>query len=131
MLQQQRDRTTFIEHASGQVIPWVFHRNGRQLNANTNGFYKIWNDACRRAGVLGRDGKAKCPHDCRRSAVRRLEWAGVPRDVAKELVGHKTDEMYSRYAIVQGDDLRAGVKRVVQYMSGEREDVPEEANAGR
>jgi len=53
------------------------------------------------------------------------------RDGMLALVGHKTDEMYDRYAIVRGDDLRAGVKRVVQYQSGEREAVPEEAHTGR
>jgi hypothetical protein len=36
----------------------------------------------------------------RRSAVRTYERAGVPRSVAMSIVGHKTESIYRRYAIV-------------------------------
>jgi integrase len=50
-------------------------------------------------------------HDLRRSVVRSLEGAGVPRSVAMKLTGHKTESIYRRYAIVAESDLReAGVK---------------------
>jgi integrase len=39
-------------------------------------------------------------HDFRRTAVRNLELAGVPRPAAMQMVGHKTEEMYRRYTIV-------------------------------
>ncbi len=39
-------------------------------------------------------------HDFRRTAVRRLERAGVARSVVMKLVGHKTEAIYGRYAIV-------------------------------
>ncbi len=36
----------------------------------------------------------------------------MPRSVAKALVGHKTDSIYERYAIVAEQDLRDGLKKV-------------------
>jgi integrase len=62
--------------------------------------------ACRKAGVPG-----LLLHDLRRSAVRNLERAGVSRSVAMKLTGHKTENVYRRYAIVAENDLReAGIK---------------------
>jgi integrase len=53
------------------------------------------------AGVPGR-----IFHDFRRTAVRNLERAGVSRSVAMQMVGHKTEAIYRRYAIVSDADLR-------------------------
>lgn len=67
---------------------------------------RSWTSACRKAGFPGR-----VPHDLRRSAVRTLERAGIPRSVAMKLTGHKTESVYRRYAIVSDKDLRdAGLK---------------------
>lgn len=58
-------------------------------------FRKAWAVACQAAGCPG-----KLIHDMRRSAVRAFERAGVPRSVAMSIVGHKTESIYRRYAIV-------------------------------
>ncbi len=42
------------------------------------------------------------------SAVRNLKRAGVPRSAAMKMVGHRTQSIYSRYAIADELMLRDG-----------------------
>jgi integrase len=58
-------------------------------------FRYAWAKACEAAGVRGR-----LVHDFRRTAVRNLERATVPRSAAIKMTGHKTESIYLRYAIV-------------------------------
>jgi integrase len=96
LLEAQRATTEAVQRAKGIIIPHVFHRNGRPILD----FRKAWAAACKAAGVPGR-----LFHDFRRSAVRRFEQAGIPRATA--MTGHKTENVYRRYAIVSDKDLRA------------------------
>ncbi len=61
----------------------------------------------------------RIPHDFRRTAVRNLERAGVPRSVAMKLTGHKTENVYRRYAIVSEADLSEGLKKLAALHSNE------------
>ena len=103
LLSRQREHTHSLEKATGQIIPWVFHRDGQSIRD----FRGAWARACKAAGVPGR-----LFHDFRRTAVRNLERAGVPRSVAMKLTGHKTESVYRRYAIVAEADLTEGVKKL-------------------
>jgi integrase len=33
VLQEQRERTTLVEQATGQVVPWLFPRNGKPITS--------------------------------------------------------------------------------------------------
>jgi len=112
LLREQREHTSQVERASGQLIPFVFHRFGRRIGD----FRVSWHRACARAGVPGR-----FVHDLRRTAVRNFERAGVSRSVAMKLSGHKTESIYRRYAIVSETDLAEGVRKVATMRAGEGE----------
>lgn len=88
--------------------PWVFHRAGKPITT----FRGSWENACMKAGVPDR-----LFHDLRRTAVRNLERAGVPRSVAMRLTGHKTESIYRRYAIVSEPDLSEGVRKLAALQS--------------
>jgi len=104
LLEAQRSRADALARATGQITPWVFFReNGNPIK----NFYGVWRSACRKVGVPG-----IVPHDLRRSAVRNLERSGVPRSVAMKMVGHKTEAIYRRYAIVAEADLVAGGEKL-------------------
>lgn len=82
--------------------PFVFHRKGRRVKH----FLGEWNRACGVAGVSGR-----LFHDFRRSAVRNMERAGIPRSVQMKLVGFRTESIHRRYAITNENDLAPWVER--------------------
>lgn len=106
LLREQREATRSLELGTGQVIPWVFPGARGQQIAD---FYSAWRSACARAGVPGR-----IFHDFRRTAVRNLERASVPRSIAMKLTGHKTEAVYRRYAIVNEADLAEGVAKLAR-----------------
>ncbi len=110
----------------------------REDGSPVRSFYEAWADLCVRVGLghflcrrCGTPAKPcrKCSqaqrsagykyeglifHDLRRSAVRNLERAGVPRSVAMKMTGHKTEAVYQRYAIVSTADLAEATRRLEQ-----------------
>ena len=102
LLKAQLD-THYALRSAGQVVRLVFHRDGEPIRD----LRCVWRSACRAAGVPGR-----IPHDFRRTAVRNLERSSVPRSVAMAMVGHKTEAIYRRYAIVDAGALRDAAAKI-------------------
>ena len=117
-LEEQLARTEALQKATGKIIKWLFHRDGEPIRH----FRRSWVTACVKAGLGTRitdsNGKLvkavahRIPHDFRRSAVRNLERAGVPRSAAMDMVGHKTMSIYSRYAICDESMLKDAAKKL-------------------
>ena len=91
---------------------WVFlGRLDRPVGAHLDG----WREACERAGLPG-----LFFHDLRRSAVRNLTRAGVPRHVAMAITGHKTASVFARYDIVSEGDIVNVKKTMEEFMEAQR-----------
>jgi intergrase/recombinase len=70
-----------------------------------------WKRACDTLGRGVFDKKTRRysglrPHDLRRSAVKNMIRAGVPRNVAMAISGHKTESIFNRYHIVETTDVK-------------------------
>jgi integrase len=91
--------------------PWVFFYRSQPVGAHLDG----WREACERAGVPD-----LLFHDLRRSAVRNMTRAGIPRPVAMAITGHKTESMYRRYDIASEADLSGAGEQMERYLLNQR-----------
>ncbi len=91
--------------ARNPKCPWLCQLEGKRLKS----FKTAWAKACARAGVDRRF------HDLRRSAVRNMERAGIPRSVARAISGHKSESVYLRYDIVSEADIKQAGKTLEQF----------------
>ncbi len=119
VLEAQRERVLQLQRATGRIILWVFVHTAGEGGRTATGssikhFRGAWAKACSAAGVPGR-----LVHDFRRSAVRNLERAGVPRSAAMALTGHKTEAVYRRYAIVDSAMLQEAAARLGKFHAAE------------
>src|SRR5262249_15554185 len=112
VLQAQIEYTEALQRAEGKIIPWLFHHEGNPIKD----FRTAWCTALVKGGlgteIRDADGRLvkkvahRLPHDFRRTAVRNLERAGVSRSDAMNMVGHKTEAIYRRYAISDEKSLQ-------------------------
>jgi hypothetical protein len=61
-------------------------------------------------------------------AQRNLDEAGVPRDVAMSITGHKTESMYRRYNIVNLKRQRSGLELAQEFRDSQAAKAAQELN---
>lgn len=104
----------FQHEAETPDVPWIIHRDGRQLH-NHDDYRFPWAHAAQLAGLPDLH-----IHDLRRTAARNMLAAGVPETEVCKVIGWKGPEMLRRYAIQ--DELaaaRAG-RRTAEYLTAEK-----------
>jgi hypothetical protein len=121
VIERQLEHTQALEKATGRIIPWMFHRDGRPIKT----FRRSWLTACVKAGlgteIRSAHGKlikkigARIPHDFRRTAIRNLKRAGVSRNDAMKMVGHKTEAIYRRYAIADERSMKEAAEKLERF----------------
>jgi integrase len=106
-------------------------------------FIKAWRNACVKAAITVKvngqsvvshfeeDGTYRgfLFHDLRRTALRNLVRAGVPRGIAMKITGHKTEEVFERYNIVDSADVQNAGASVAEYLKTQRAEAEKAAPA--
>ena len=105
-----RNRRAFEVNGTTQLSEFIFHRGDGQPISE---FRKSWRTACTKAGC----GNLLF-HDLRRSAVRDLLRAGVSQKTVMKISGHATASIFSRYDIVDGDDVQQALDKAKAYRAG-------------
>lgn len=79
---------------------------------------KAFARACKGAGLKQGLNGGVIFHDLRRSFVTRSRKLGIPESVIMRMTGHRTTEVFSRYNIVDEQDIRVAAKTIEQATAG-------------
>ena len=99
----------------------VFHRGDGKM-VGRGSWWRAWSPARNLAGL-----PEKKFHDTRRSMTRDLIRSGIPRDIAKGVTGHKSDQVFSDYNVTTLEDVQNAMAMVREYRErrqAERSAIP-------
>src|SRR5262249_12502898 len=113
ILREQRAHASAFELSRQRPVTHVFHYRGRPL---PEGLRRSWRTACTKAGL-----PLRLFHDLRRSFIQRCEDAGVSRSSAMKITGHRTEAIYSRYAITPRSSVSAALRKLAESTRVESE----------
>jgi integrase len=99
--------------------PYLFQYRGKRLKNMRTGFEQ----ACVEAGY-----PELIFHDTRRTAVRRMENAGLPRREAMQITGHRTEQVYKRYDIGAEAGATEAGRKLREYELAESQSANKFAN---
>lgn len=117
ILEAQKRKKLEIEKRTGRIITALFfYHEGPKAGQPIKSFRRAWKTATEAAEVSG----ARM-HDFRRTAVRGLTRAGVPKSAAKKLTGHETDSIFERYNIADDGVLREAGERYAAHLAAKRQ----------
>ena len=99
---------------------YVFHKEGRPLfvrRIQEGGIdARAWQQAFKSA-TKGTHLEGFLPHQLRHTTVRNLRDAGVPDDVAMQITGHRTTDVYRRYGIAGHEDRKRAAEKLAEHLS--------------
>jgi len=119
ILERRRQARLVKADGATTLAALIFHHNG---NAIVD-IRKAWKSACKKAGVPGR-----LFHDLRRSFCKNADEAGVSRDVAMSLSGHRSEETYRRYNISDTKRKRKALELVQEFRDAQAAQAAQESN---
>jgi integrase len=117
ILSEQRHKADQLKK-QGIICPFVFFHfrtlaNGKPSKFNgkpIRDIKKAWDKARKAAGI-----PRHLMHDFRRTAVRTLDRAGIPEQIAMQMTGHQTRSVFDRYNIVNETDLTEAGEKLNGY----------------
>ena len=119
ILERRRQARQVKADGTTTLAALIFHHDGRPIVD----IRKAWKTACKRAGAPQR-----LFHDLRRSAVKNLDEAGVSRDVAMSISGHRTQAMYTRYNIADVKRKRKALELTQEFREAQAAQAAQESN---
>jgi integrase len=107
ILERRKTARCFESAGTTRLSEYIFHRGD---GLPVGDFKKSWRTACTKAGCGNR-----IFHDLRRTACSDMIDAGVPQSTIMSISGHKTIEVFLRYALSNDESRADALEKTAKY----------------